>query len=115
MSLDVRYINHYHISHLINPEKSVKNAKKNPMIQQPGPCYEYAKETRETLPRCFPLQPQPSPQPSPPRATPGSTAAFASLIRWLGLSAHLMFTEKKKTFSKAASFSFCVWKYFDCH
>lgn len=30
MSLDVRYINHYHISHLINPEKSVKNAKKKP-------------------------------------------------------------------------------------
>lgn len=104
MSLDVRYINHYHISHLINPEKSVKNAKKNPMIQQPGPCYEYAKETRETLPRCFPLQPQPSPQPSPPRATPGSTAAFASLIRWLGLSAHLMFTEKKKHFQRLQAF-----------
>lgn len=29
MSLDVRYINHYHIFHLINTEKSVKKAKEN--------------------------------------------------------------------------------------
>lgn len=66
------------------------------MIQQPGPCHEYAKETRETLPPRFLLQLQPSLQPSPPRATPCSAAAFASLILGLGLSAHLMFTEKKK-------------------
>lgn len=66
------------------------------MIQQPGPCHEYAKETRETSPPRFLLQLQPSLQPSPPRATPCSAAAFASLILVLGLSAHLMFTEKKK-------------------